>query len=244
MLNNKYLVKTLPGVLLLATVSAATTADPWTGKGELGYVLVEGNTKSEVLNVGIEFEKVHNDWKHVAKLSAIDSKSNGDKIANSRAASWRSEYSFSERTFGFGEASYSDDKFDSFNIIYTVSFGAGYKVIMEEDQTWDLSAGIGYRDTKTETSNVATNNRDIGSIAYVFESDYKHQLTETTSFENLTKILLAEDDNYSTNIAGLSVAINSSLALKLKHEVRHHSDPEPGFKSVDRITSVNIVYKF
>ncbi|GAB1268589.1 hypothetical protein NBRC116493_18420 [Aurantivibrio infirmus] len=239
MLNNKYLVKTLPGVLLLATVSAATAADPWTGKGELGYVLVEGNTKSEVLNVGIEFEKVHDNWKHVAKIGAIDSKSNGVQSADSRAASWRSEYSFSERTFGFGEASYSEDEFDSFDRIYTISFGAGYKVIMEEDQTWNLSAGVGYRDTTVETTGV-----DIGSIAYVFESDYKHQLTETTSFENLTKILLAEDDNYSTNIAGLSVAINSALALKLKHEVRHHSDPEPGFKSVDRITSVNIVYKF
>lgn len=222
--------------------ASAVIADPWTGKGELGYVLVEGNTTSEVLNLGLEFEKIHDKWKHLAKVDAVESRSDDEQLTKSNGASWRSEYSFSERTFGFGEASYLNDRFDSFENIYTVAVGAGYKVIMQENLTWDLSAGAGYRATKTVDAGGLT--EDIGSIAYLLTSDYKHQLTESTSFENLTKFLIAKDDTYSTNVASLSVSINASLALKLKHDVRHHSDPEPGFKSVDRITSVNVVYSF
>lgn len=222
--------------------ASAVIADPWSGKGELGYVLVEGNTKSEVLNLGLEFEKVHDKWKHLAKVDAIESRSEDEQLTKSHNASWRSEYSFSERTFGFGEASLLDDRFDSFERIYNVAIGAGYKVLMREHLTWDLSAGAGYRATEIEVD--GEDNEDIGSIAYLLTSDYRHQLTETTSFENLTKILLAKDDTYSTNVTSLSVSINASLALKLKHDVRHHSDPEPGFKSVDRITSVNVVYSF
>lgn len=234
------------GVLSAGTV----IADPWSGKGELGYVLVDGNTESEVLNLGLEFEKVHDKWKHLARLDAVESKSNGVQNTKSYGAAWRTEYSFSERTFGFGEISYIDDEFDTFEKIYNVAVGAGYKVIMREHQTWDLSAGTGYRATKRELAEGEVlavgeelSDLDISSTAYLLTSDYKHQLTESTSFENLTKILLAKDDTYSTNVTSLSVSINASLALKLKHDIRHHSDPTSG-KSVDRITSVNVVYSF
>jgi len=233
-----------------ALSTSAVIADPWTGKGELGYILVEGNTTSEVLNLGLEFEKVHNNWKHKATLGAIESKSNGDQNTKSYGANWRTEYSFSERTFSFGEISYLDDKFDTFEKIYNVAVGAGYKVIMREHQTWDLSAGTGYRETKRELAEGEVlavgeelSDLDISSIAYLLTSDYKHQLTESTSFENLTKSVIAKDDTYSTNVTSLSVSINASLALKIKHDIRHHSDPASG-KSVDRITSVNVVYSF
>ena len=234
------LVVPLVGILTVPLVQA----DDWTGKGELGYVLVSGNTESETLNAALKFEKIHNKWKHNAKFSAITSEaddSNGVKVksSDSVSAGWRSQYSLSERAYTFGDFRYFDDKFDSFEEIYTASFGFGYSVIKQEMMTWDISLGVGYRDTTDEVTQ-----EDLSGVSYLIESDYQYQITESTKFENDTRFELNSDNNFVQNVAGLSVSINSSLALKLLYDVRYNSDPSPGFDSTDRIFSTNIVYSF
>lgn len=214
-------------------------ADPWTGKGELGYVQVSGNTESETLNAGIRLEKIHDKWKHVAKASAIRAAEDDEASSESYGASWRSEYSLSARSFTFGDIRYFDDKFDSFEEIYTISAGFGYKVFNREGLTWDLSAGIGYRDTAIESTQ-----EDISSITYILESDYKQQLTESTTLENNTRAEIAHDNSFIQNVLGISISINSSLALKVSYDVRHNTQPEPGDVSTDKIFSTNIVYSF
>lgn len=226
-------------IFILLAGSTLAVADDWTGKGELGFVQVSGNTESEVLNAAFEMEKVLDKWKHTAKLSAVTASSDDVKSADSQSAGWRSEYTFSERTFGFGDVRYFNDEFDSYEEIYTVAAGAGYKVILKDHMTWDLSAGAGYRSTVVELTE-----EDENGLAYLLESDYKHHLTETTDFENYTRVEIADDNTFSQNITSLAVSINSSLALKASFEIRHNSDPSPGFESVDRITSVNVVYSF
>lgn len=229
----------MAAISLATLMSSAVLSDPWTGKGELGYVLVDGNTESESLNVGLEFLKKHENWTHKAKLSAVRASTDNVESAESATAGWRSEYSFSERAYTFGDFRYFEDEFDSFSPIYTAAFGIGYKIIMEEDQTWDVSAGLGYRDTEIELTE-----EDVSGVAYLLESNYIHALTENTDFENYTRVEITEENTFSQNKASLKVAMNEALALKVTYEVRHNSDPEPSFKSVDRITSVNIVYSF
>lgn len=225
--------------IALSAVAINAVADDWKGKGELGYVLVGGNTESEVLNLGVEFSKEQGNWSHSSKLTAVKATSNDVDSAESYSAGWRSEYKLSDRSYVFGDFRYFDDKFDSFEEIYTAAMGYGYKVLMREGLTWDLSIGAGYRDTTVELTQ-----EDVSGVAYLLESDYKHSLTETTEFENYTRVEFTDENTFSQNITSLAVSINSALALKASHEVRHNSDPAMGFKSVDRITSVNIVYSF
>lgn len=225
--------------LIAATLAMPAFAQDWTGKGELGFVQVGGNTESEVLNLGIEFEKKTDVWEHSAKITAVRASNDGDDSAEAYSAGWRSQYTLSDRSYAFGDARYFDDKFDSFEEIYTVAAGYGYKVLMEEGLTWELSAGVGYRDTTVETTG-----EDVSGVAYLLESDYKHTLTESTDLENYTRVEFTDDNTFSQNITSLAVSINSALALKASHEIRHNSDPAPGFTSVDRITSINIVYSF
>ncbi len=110
-------------------------------------------------------------------------------------------------------------------------------MIMQDHKSWNLSLGVGYRDTTVESTQ-----EDVSGVAYLVESDYKHQLVETTAFENYTRVEITDDNTFSQNITSLSVAINSALALKASLELRNNSDPAPGFKSTDRITSINVVY--
>ncbi len=243
-----------------ASVLCVTSAfaEDWTGKGELGFVDVAGNTESRTLNAALTMEKAVDQWKHIAKLTALQSSSDGDDKSESYSAGWRSEYSFDERLYGFGDIRYFEDKFDSFDEIYTAAIGAGYRVILEDDIKWNVSAGIGYRDTTLNTvteevrapiTNIIITPRtvtheDISGATLLLESDYKHKLSETTNFENYTRIEPTSDNTFAQNIAGLSVAINTALALKIGYDVRYNTDPAKGSKSTDRITSVNVVYSF
>ena len=231
--------KMYPLTLLALLWSVGVYADPWTGKGELGFVQVSGNTESETLNAGFQMEKKQESWEHKAKAAAVRATSNDVDSAESYLASWRSRYNFSERSYAFGDLRYFDDKFDSFEEIYTAAVGVGRTVIMSDAINWDLSAGVGYQQRTVEITK-----EDESGITYLLESEYDHKLTETADFENDTRVEISQDNTFSQNIASLSVSINSSLALKASYEVRHNSDPEPGFKSVDRILSINVVYKF
>ena len=115
-------------IIALVTLMLPLTslAQGWEGKGELGYVLVGGNTESEVLNAGLEFSKEVDKWAHKAKLTSVKATSNDVDSAESYSAGWRSEYSISERSYGFGDFRYFDDEFDSFEEIYTAALGDGY----------------------------------------------------------------------------------------------------------------------
>lgn len=248
----------------MCAMSATTFAEGWAGKGELGFVNVDGNSESQTLNGALTLEKSAGQWKHIAKATALRASTDGDVNGESYSAGWRSEYAFDERLYGFGDFRAYEDKFDSFDEIYTLAFGLGYRVIMQDDIKWNLSAGLGYRDTTLNTEvplldpitnnpvvNPITNEQvtvekseDISGATLLLESDYKHKLSETTSFENYTRIEPTSDNTFVQNVAGLSVSINTALALKVGYDVRYNTDPAPGFKSTDRITSVNIVYSF
>ncbi|MGI1679069.1 MAG: DUF481 domain-containing protein [Cellvibrionaceae bacterium] len=241
---------------ICALSATSTLADGWAGKGELGFVDVSGNSESRSLNGAITLEKTADQWKHIAKITALQSSTDGDTSGESYSAGWRSEYSFDARLYGFGDFRFFEDKFDSFDEIYTLAFGVGYRVIMEEDVTWNVSAGIGYRDTtlnevtevRAPITNIllsrTTTHEDISGATLLLESDYKHKLSETTNFENYTRIEPTSDNTFVQNVTGLSVSINNALALKVGYDVRYNTDPAKGFKSTDRITSVNVVYSF
>ncbi|GAB1256033.1 DUF481 domain-containing protein [Aurantivibrio plasticivorans] len=242
---------TLAGCTLLLS-SAISQAETWSGEGELGFVHVSGNTSSETFNLGFKVEKKSDPWLHQLKGSAVKAESKGAVDAQSYALGWRTEYFFSERTYAFGDVRYFEDKFDSFDEIYTVAAGVGHLFIDRETMKWKLSVGVGYKDTSTEpydsTPDAPTPtivpSEDISSVTYLLESEYKHDLSKTTKFENYTR---AEPNKYNTfaqNVSSLAVKINSSLALKLIYDIRYNTDPEPGFRNSDRITSMNVTYSF
>lgn len=249
------------GALSLSLIAASVLAeeDGWSGKGEAGISLVGGNSESEIITAGLQLGKKVGKWEHNAELSILKSESEfvddtGAKetreTADSLLAGWISKYTFSKRTFAYGDLRYLDDKFDSFDAVVTVSAGLGYKVLMREDVKWDVSLGLGYRDTEYDGDipdavlEADGLDRDIGEATLVASSMYKNQLTDTTLFTNDTRIEGASDNSYAQNVTALSVKMTDALALSVKHDVRHNTDPAPGSTSTDRITSFNVVYSF
>lgn len=220
-------------------MSAFAQAQDWSGKGELGLVIVTGNTDSEVLNVAAEVARNFRGWDHAVKVTAISAEDDGEKSAESYSLEGTTQYDLTDRQYLFGNARYFEDKFDSFEEIYSVAGGIGYRAIKTEKMKWDISLGLGYIHQKLEQTG-----EDISGPSALAISKYSHKLTSTTDLTNDTRFETTADNTFVQNIIGFSVAINSALALKLGYEVRYNSDPDDADDNTDTITSVNIVYKF
>ncbi len=224
---------------LLLTFSPTLVSAQWDGVGEAGLIIVDGNSQSKTLNTAIKLSKASKRWEHSTELAATSAESESEKSAESYTAQWDTKYLLDERLFLFGDIRYFDDKFDSFDSIKTGGVGVGYKVLLSEKTQWDISSGIGFRKTELE----ATGENQSGSTL-LSTSTFSHQLTETTTLTNDTRLESAADNTFVQNKLGLNVAINSSLALKLGYEIRYNSEPAEGDESQDTITSVNLVYSF
>ncbi|GLS26781.1 YdiY family protein [Marinibactrum halimedae] len=231
-------------IAVAAPISAQDTEEEpqeksWSGKGEAGMVIVEGNSESEVINAALEFSRKKGGWEHIARISAISAENDGEKDAESYLAEWTTKADFNARSFGYGETRYFEDRFDSYEGIVSIGLGAGYRVVMRDHVNWELSAGVGYRSTEFEETG-----EDQSGTTFLANSLYTHQLTETTFFSNDTRVESSSDNTFVQNILGLSVTINSQLAMKFGYETRYNSEAADEDENTDTITSVNLVYNF
>ena len=67
------------------------------------------------------------------------------------------------------------------------------------------------------------------------------------SYRDFVNKLLVESGEYNTfaqNDLGVSVTMNSHLALKAGWQARHNSDVAPDRKRTDTLTTMNVVYRF
>ncbi len=224
---------------ILTKRQSETEVNYWSGEGEAGIVLVDGNSNSKIINVGLSLSKNIEDWEHTIKLAANTAENNGDKSAESYLAAYNIKYDFSEKSFLFGDLRYLDDKFDSFNGITTIGGGYGYRISNTELFKWSVNAGLGYRNTEFDSID-----DDISGVAFIGESDFRFKLSETAEITDVFRIEATSDNSYLQNILGLSVAMNSLLSLKISYDVRYNSDPAEGDTDTDSITAVSLVYKF
>jgi len=213
-------------------------AEGWTGEGSAGIVIVSGNSDSETVNVGLALTKKADVWEHTFKFMANSSESDGDKSAESYLAAYNAKYNLDPKSFLWGDLRYLDDKFDSFDGITTIGAGYGYRISNSDELKWNVSAGIGYRDTEIESTG-----EDISGVAFIGESDFTLKLSETTEFIDVFRVEATADNSYLQNIAGISVAMSDVLSLKVTYDVRYNTDPAAGDTSTDSITAVSVVYK-
>ncbi len=239
------MIRTATILALLGAASVASAEAGWKGAGELGLALSRGNSETESLNakLGLSFEDAA--WKHTLGFSALrqkgESANTGDLelTANRYELSGSSAYTLSERSYLIGSLRYENDDFAPFDYQTVASLGYGWYAIKQEQTEWLFEGGPGYRRYKE----VATGQTD-GQAVFRGRMNFKHVLTETTSFENSLLIEAGSDNTFAQNDSGLVVKMNATLALKAGLQFRHNSDVAPGLKKTDSLFTTNLVYSF
>jgi len=211
----------------------------WSGKGELGFVMSSGNSDTQSLNAALEFVYTSVKWVHHLSAAALNSENNGDKTANRYGFGVQSDYKLSEKSYVFGALRYEKDDFSAYEDQTTATLGYGRILLDNDRHKLKVEAGAGYR----EASVAATGETEKGAVARGV-LDWAWQLTPSTSLGERFLVEAGSDNTYLQNDLGLSVAINSRLAVKLGYQVRHNTDVPSGVDKTDTLTSANLVYNF
>jgi len=211
----------------------------WSGKGELGFVMSSGNSDTQSLNAVLEFVYNSEKWRHTLSGAALNSENDGDKTANRYGLGAQSDYKLSEKSYVFGALRYEKDDFSAYDDQTTATLGYGRILLDNDTHKLKMEAGVGYR----EASLSSTGETEKGAVARGV-LDWAWQLTPSTSLSERFLVESGSDNTFLQNDLGLSVAINSRLAVKLGYQVRHNTDVPSGVDKTDTLTSANLVYNF
>ena len=242
-------------VLKTATVDGAEAPaepSPWSGGGELGYASTRGNSISESLNTRFHLQYAEGDWIHGLEVFGLRSSAEY-RVEDEEGATHREHKDTANRyTVGASSAlklgehrqfttalRYEHDDFATYRWQQTASVGYGARIMDGGRTQLDLQVGPGLR----RAQNVEEGRTESGLIGRGFIG-LKFDLTENTELENR---LLVESGVYNTfaqNDLGVSVAMNSHLALKAGLQARRNSEVNAQEKKTDTLTTMNVVYRF
>ncbi len=241
----KFISKSIyAAVLLLFTApilaqDAEEEADNgWSGKGELGFVSTSGNTDTTTLNLGLEFIKEDDKWRHRFAAAALNAEDTGTTTAERYGLEWQSDWKLSDISWVFGAVRYESDKFSAYDNQQTLTAGYGRKFIDTAASQFTGEIGIGFRDAELRTGHSESGAIVRGVL------DYTRTVTDNSEFTNRFLVESGSDNTFLQNLAGFSVSMNDKFAVKLGFEWRHNTDVPFGVDDTDTITSANLVYNF
>lgn len=230
-------------------IGAPAHAD-WTGKGEGGLLVSSGNSESTSANAKLDLAEEQNGWKNALYLAGLYGKNASFATAERIEGRYELDDKISDGLYAFGAVRGERDLFSGFDYQATLSAGLGYKFIDNDATKLAGIVGVGYRRLEPEqlikdpsgevTARIP--GPSSGNVVATAGLDFAHNLTKTTK---LLDKLLVESGSSNTSVAndfGVQVSMSERLALAFGYGVRYNTDPSPGSKRLDQMTTVNIVY--
>lgn len=227
-----------PLLLLAFALPALSAQADWSGKGEAGLVLANGNTSARTDNAKLNIADSWGDWKETVDLKGLHASSAGMTTANQAYAQSQTNYALSPDAYWFGAVDYTRDGFGAFAIQDSATTGAGYKVYDNDVIKLALQLGVGVRQTKTAD--------DLRSTQAVYTAgwNYTHVLSATTKVLDKFDLQSGSNDTRLHNYLGLEVKMAANLALALGYDVTHDTKAGPTRKATDSLTTANVVFSF
>lgn len=227
-------------ILMCGWLVCPAAASEWSGKGEFGLVVARGNSETETLNLGLEFERRSEKWRNQLRATALRSEDDGDLNAERYTLSYKSGYNFSEKSYLFGALRYDQDEFSSNDYQASLSLGYGRQVLDSDTHRLAMEIGPGVRRTEPSDPLLASDTNVIGRLS----GDYGWTISDTAELSNELLVEAGSDNTFAENELALNVAINSRFALKLAAAVRHNTDVDGDVDKTDTLTTANLVYRF
>ena len=224
-----------------------------TGGGELGFAAASGNSNNESFNGRLDLTYTDGGaWRHSASLFGLHSRSEYNRTlddgsvvrdrrttANRHTVTANSAYLMDDRGTLNTSVRHEEDDFGTYSRQQSVSLSYGNRVIENERAHLDLQVGPGFRrayDTLDDRNEASFIGRGL--------IDLRYALSENTEIVNKLLVESGEYNTFAQNDLGVSVTMNSHLALKAGWQARHNSDVAPDIKKTDTLTTMNVVYRF
>lgn len=229
------------GALALLAVALPASAQ-WTGKGEAGLAIANGNSDTRTMNAKVAIGRKIDAWEHAASLAGLYVRNNGLTSAKRWEFGAQTRYSFSGNTFWYGGLRYEEDRFSGFDHQGTVTTGVGRKFIDNDTTKFSGQVGVGYKFYETVGTLLVPSDKD-SNVAGVASLNFEHQLNGSTKvFDNFSTEIVSGNKFFQNDI-GVAVKMSDRMALAVAYGIRHNTDPPAGFKKTDTLSTVNLVYE-
>lgn len=232
-------------ICALTTVRAETAPDGrWHGNTALGGAFSSGNTSSTTLTLAADTSKAT----AADKISLAGLVNYGRTEINGRDTTtadqaWlrgRYDYNLSRDMFAFGGVGVETNEAAGTQSRYSLSVGAGYKVIRTATTSFDVFGGVGYSGVNF------TNDTSASGGELLFGEESIHKLSDTTSVRQRFEYRPGQGGlgNLATFTASLATAIVGGWTLNVGMTAQYASIVPQGSKSTDVLMTVGFGYKF
>lgn len=231
--------------LLCTGTASAGILDNWEGSLFAGYNQTSGNTEKGSANVTAEAVKKIDpgQFKLKGSLSYSETNNQMDTQKWDSLAKYSRDIGESNVWFTYAQATADHDYFADIDYRITPGAGIGYHIATEEDWTWDVDGGLGYRITRHRI-NTAEDDEVVTALIHTFAKKkilanafLSEDLTVYPGLESGSGIILKSETAFNNPIA-------ENLDLQVKYIVDHDSEPAAGKKKTDTQIITGINYKF
>lgn len=227
---------------------------PFKTSAGLGALFKTGDTKSADLKASFDVEYEQDQWRSVLDFDLLIKKTEeedetGDTSLETSDHKWtidsRTNYTIEPngKNYVFGNISYEDNRFGSFETQSSISAGWGRRWYETKVAKLDAEIGPGYkRDVPHNEDEETQSSLIIQASAY-----YSRQINEHVEFKQslIAKYAPSSDEN-STYKAETSVTTKliETMQLKFSFLVDYNTDVEVGKENTNTETAITVVYSF
>lgn len=230
---------------------------PFKASAELGALVKTGDTKSTDLKAGLDLNYEKDLWKSVLRFDLLVKKTEvADADGNNNFQTSDQKWTIVSQTnytldpvrsnYVYGNLSYEDNRFSSFDSQSSVSAGWGRRWYETEKASLDADIGPGFKsDIIKATPTQESETKD--SLIIQAQVLYKRSINEHVEFKQLIVAKFAPDsDDNSTYKAETSITTKliESLAMKFSIVLDYNTEVEEGKENLNTQTAITLVYSF
>jgi putative salt-induced outer membrane protein len=233
---------------LLVLLSANAAHAEWTSKAEAGVVAARGNTDTDSANLKADIAFKLDNWQHQFGTTAVYASDDTGTTGQRWELRQQSDFDFSLKGFWYEALRYENDRFSGFTYQATAGSGVGWRFFDDPVTKFNAQVGLGYkryetRDALADDAVTIIPGEREGELIAQGKSNFEHTLTETTKLVDKLLVESGSDNTFAQNDISLQVQILGSLALAIGVSVRYNTNPPPGFRNTDTLTTLNLVYE-
>lgn len=239
------------GLAGLSLAPAAAAEEGWTGEGSFSAGYTTGNTETTDLGLGVKLNRELGLWTYSGEASVEYGETDSVETRNRIFLSGQADRQLGDRLFAFGRTSYEKDEFSGFDSRLFVGGGLGYKLIDSEMTNWDIQGGPGIKIDEVQATTTVRNGVPVvvpasteQSASVVGRSEFSHKFNDSVSLSNNTDVIYASESTQFVNATALTAALTDTFSARFSFDVRHDTNPPPGFEATDTVTRASLVYAF
>lgn len=215
-----------------------TTPLKWSGEGEAGAFANSGNTPGIGIVGGFKLLVEGSNWR-IGTTARADYQETANVVTREQyRLTAEPNYKFGPRGYLYGLGQYEKDRFQGFDVRYSLSGGLGYSVLASDNAKFNVKAGPAWRVTRSVTGERESILAGLASV------DMKFSITPRLQYSQDASAYVDGFGSTLYTLAALDSQLIGKLKARLSYMVQHETAPEAGRQPTDTTSRLTLVYGF